>query len=194
MIETDNWPFVKARWFTSTPAGTKRKVRLIVIHDMEAPEKGETAENIAKYFATLGESVKASAHLCIDNNSIVQCVKDNDIAYAAPGANSDGLQLELAGYGKQTRGEWLDDYSRGVLDLAANASAQYGLKFDIPMIRLSNAQLADGVSRGIVGHHQVSEVYKKSDHTDPGPNFPWDHFLARAAEHIAARRAAKAPA
>lgn len=191
MIETDNWPFIAARHFTRTTAGTRRRVRLIVVHDMEAPEKGETAEAIARYFRDLPAAgpVKASAHVCIDNDSIVQCVRDNDVAFAAPGANSDGLQLELAGYGKQTRAQWLDDYSRAVIDNAANVAAQYGLKYDIPMIHLTDAQLADGVSRGIIGHDQASRVFKKSDHTDPGPNFPWDHFLARAAEHIAARRA-----
>lgn len=192
MIETDNWPFIAARHFLATPAGTRRKVRVIVVHDMEAPEKGDTAEAIARYFRDLPAAgpVKASAHLCIDNDSIVQCVHDNDVAFAAPGANGDGVQLELAGYGKQTRADWLDDYSRAVIDRAANAAAQYGLKYDIPMIHLTNEQLADGKSRGIIGHYQASEVYKKSDHTDPGPNFPWDHFIARAAEHIAARRAA----
>lgn len=188
-IETDDFPFVAAKYFTKFDG--RRNPRLIVLHDMEAPEKGDTAEAIARYFATLDgdKEGKKSAHYCIDNNSIVQCVRDNDIANAAPGANADGLQLEMAGYGKQSAEQWLDDYSRAVIDNAAHVAAQLGLKFDIPMMQLTDAQLADKASRGIVTHAQVSRVFKKSDHTDPGSAFPMQHFLARAAEHIAARRA-----
>jgi peptidoglycan hydrolase-like protein with peptidoglycan-binding domain len=30
----------------------------------------------------------------------------------------------------------------------------------------------------------VSAVYRKSDHHDPGPNFPWDHFLAEVKNEL----------
>lgn len=143
---------------------------------MEFFERTDTAEVIAHDFATRDATSKASAHICVDSNSIVQCVKDNDIAYAAPGCNSDGIQIELAGYGKQTREEWLDPYGIAMLALASDATAQYCLKYGILALQLTNAGLEAGES-GIVGHYQVSEVYKKSDHTDPGAHFPWDYFL-----------------
>jgi N-acetyl-anhydromuramyl-L-alanine amidase AmpD len=174
MFETDIWPFTKARWFTEST--DRRKVRVIVIHDMEFSERTDTAEVIAKDFANRKEDNKASAHLCIDSNSIVQCVLDNDVAYAAPGCNSDGLHIELAGYGKQTREQWLDPFGIAMLALGADAAAQYCLKYDIPPLKLTDEQLFAG-QKGIVGHDQVSRVYKKSDHTDPGPNFPWDYFI-----------------
>lgn len=173
--ETDAWPFTQARWFKTFGPG-RRDVRVIVIHDMEFPERTDSAEVIAHDFATRPPTSQASAHVCIDNNSIVQCVHDNDIAYAAPGANSDGIQIELAGYGKQTRAEWLDPYGIALLALAADVTAQYCLKYDITPVQLTNRELA-GESKGIVGHFQVSAVYMKSDHTDPGPQFPWDYFL-----------------
>lgn len=187
MIDTDLWPVVKARWFTkwASPGSGRRPVRVIVMHDMEAPEKGETAENVARYFATT--DTKASSHICVDNNTIVQCVKDNDIAYAAPGCNSDGIQIELAGYGRQTRAEWLDPYSLALIDLGANATAQYCLKYDIPPRQLTNTLLLAG-ARGIIGHYQASAVYKKSNHTDPGANFPWEHFMELVNVYHRARR------
>jgi N-acetyl-anhydromuramyl-L-alanine amidase AmpD len=184
MIETDRWPMVAARWFTPVARGAPRHVRVIVIHDMEAPEKGTTAEDVARYFATTEKH--ASAHVCVDNNSIVQCVADSNVAWAAPGCNRDGIQIELAGYGRQTREDWLDEYSLAVLENAANAVAQYCLKFDIPLVHLTNDQLSAG-ERGIVGHVQVSEVYKQSDHTDPGAGFPWDVLMERARVFFAAR-------
>jgi N-acetyl-anhydromuramyl-L-alanine amidase AmpD len=174
-FETTAWPFVQARHYTKSVPGVRRKVRVLVIHDMEYDESLTAAEAVAKYFATT--STVASAHICVDADSIVQCVKDNDVAYAAPGCNSDGIQLELAGYARQTRAEWLDLYSTAMLTLAADATAQYCLKYDLPIVHLSDAQLAAG-AKGIIGHYQASAVYKKSDHGDPGPNFPWDVFMA----------------
>ena len=180
-FETDKFPFVQAKVFKEVTG--QRNVRLIVIHSMEAPEKGDTAENVAKFFQN--PPSPASAHLCIDNNSIVQCVLDNNIAAAAPGANQDGIHLELAGFAKQTRDDWLDDYGLQLLNNAANAAAQYSLKYDIPVRRLTNDELADGTTKGLVSHSQVSAVFKKSTHTDPGEGFPWDFFL----EHVEQQRA-----
>jgi len=185
-LETDNWPLVEAKWFTDI-IGTQRKVRLVVIHTMEAPETDNTAENVAKFFQSLPANRKASAHLCIDNNSIVQCVRDNDVAFAAPGANRDGIHLELAGFASQSSADWSDDYSKAVLNNAANAAAQYCLKYGLPRKHLSNAELKDG-DEGIIGHVQASEVYKKSDHTDPGGNFPWKDFIALVDKHYLERR------
>jgi len=182
-IDTDKWPFIRARNFT--PVEGRRAVRVIVIHDMEFAETDRAAEVIAKDFATT--SRQASAHICVDSDSIVQCVLDNDVAFAAPGANRDGIQIELAGFAKQSRDQWLDPYGVLLLDNGANAAAQYCLKYDIPVRQLTDAQLADGVSRGLVGHRQVSTVFKKSDHMDPGPAFPWDFFLKRAQQHLEAR-------
>lgn len=188
MQETDNWPFIEAKWFMRWPGPNKRRtVRVIVIHDMEFPERGDTAEVIAKDFATRPPKNKGSAHICVDNNSIVQCVRDNDIAYAAPGCNNDGIQIELAGYAKQTPQEWLDPYGVALLALGADATAQYCLKYDIPPVHLTDAQLRAG-QKGIVGHAQVSVVYKKSDHPDPGPNFPWTYFMAHVNTSYNARR------
>lgn len=188
MNETDNWPFIQAKHFEHGAPG--RKVDLIVLHDMEAPEGPLTAENVAKWFAGQPDHPRpgagegpSSAHLAIDNNSIVQCVWDSDVAYAAPGANRNGIQIELAGYIRQTRAEWLDEYSRAVIENAARAVMQYCRKYMVPPKRLTDGELAIG-KRGIIGHDQASRVFKKSDHRDPGPNFPWDVFLDRLHYHI----------
>jgi N-acetyl-anhydromuramyl-L-alanine amidase AmpD len=176
--ETDNFPFIKARFFRPFSAG-QRPVRLIVIHTMEVPERDGIAKDIANDFANRPETNQASAHLCIDNKEIFQSVKDNDIAFAAPGANQDGIHLELAARAAQTAEDWQDAYSTAVLENAANVAAQYCLKYEIPVQHLTNAELADLKTKGFVGHVQVTDVFKKSDHKDPGAAFPWDSFLER---------------
>lgn len=183
MIETDIWPFVQAKFFKKVNG--KRNVRLVVIHSVEGPESTKTAENVARYFQTTTRP--ASAHVCCDSDSIVQCVKDNDIAAAAPGANQDGIHIELAGYARQTKDEWLDPYGVLMLEKAANVAAQYCLKYDIQAKWLMNSELKAG-TKGIVGHYQVSEVYGRSNHTDPGVGFPQDWFMNRVLVNLIERK------
>lgn len=187
--ETDNWTFVPAKWFQKWTAAGKRRPDLIVIHAMQYYERDNTAEVIAHDFATRGADNKASAHLCIDNNSIIQCVHDNDVAYAAPNANRNGIQIELAGYSEQTREQWLDPYSIAMLELATDATAQYCLKYSIPMVKLEPDHLRTGL-RGICGHRDVTKAFNNpTAHMDPGPNFPWDYFMRKVQEHYAKRLA-----
>ncbi len=169
---------IPARWFTK---GRTAPISVIVCHDMEAPEGPLTAENVAHYFGTT--TTKASAHICADNNSAVRCVADADTAWAAPGANNTGLQLEIAGYMRQTRDQWLDPYSKAALGQAAKVAADWAKAYGIPVRHLSVAQLRAG-EKGFVGHVDVSAAYNRSDHTDPGPGFPWDYFLGLVRDHF----------
>jgi N-acetylmuramoyl-L-alanine amidase CwlA len=59
---------VRARFFRDVVE--RRTVRLIVIHTTESPETPNAAESVARFFQNPGRQV--SAHLCIDNDSIVR--------------------------------------------------------------------------------------------------------------------------
>lgn len=165
-------PFVQARNYTPS---VRTGVTVVVLHSMEAVEKPTTAEAVAAWFA--GPSApKASAHFCIDADSTVQCVHLRDVAWAAPGANANGVHVELAGYAKQTEAQWLDDYGMNMLSRAAALVADLCRRFSIPVEKLSVAELKAG-KRGICAHHDVSLAFQKSTHTDPGRAFPWSRFL-----------------
>lgn len=180
--ETDPWLYIPAKFQGAWPADKRRKVRLVVIHSMESAEKGDTAESVGRWFQIIDRP--ASAHIGVDSNSIVQYVRDNDVAYGAKGVNEDGIQVELAGKAGQSTTEWLDPYGTLMLDRAAGAVAQYCLKYDIPIARLSLEDLKKG-RRGIIGHWDATQVYKpNAGHTDPGPNFPWSFFLERVKTHV----------
>lgn len=162
-------------------SGRTRKPRVVVLHTMESPEKATTAEDVARnWFAKT--AARASAHYCVDADSIVQCVSEADTAWAAPGANADGIQIELAGRAGQGAEGWADAYSVAELELAARLVADICTRHDIPIRRLTRQQLADG-ERGIIGHADASFVYRLSDHTDPGPDFPWDQVITQAKKH-----------
>lgn len=165
---------------------------LIVIHDMEYGEKAGSAEWCADFFAS-GE-VQASAHYAVDADSVVQCVKDTDGAWHCPGSlpakggreiNRTSIGIEHAGFAKQTLAEWTDEYSRAMLELSAELTATLCLRYDIPPIKLSPEDLKTPNVRGICGHVDCTTATGVGSHWDPGPNFPWDWYLARVAAHMA---------
>jgi N-acetyl-anhydromuramyl-L-alanine amidase AmpD len=162
---------------TNYTPGRARPIRLIVIHTTEALEVHGSALGTAKYFAGQPKSDRgSSAHFCIDATEVVQCVAVADTAWAAPGANADGIHLEHAGKAGQTAAQWADPYSDAVLARSAALASTLARAYGIPVRHLTDAELAAG-GRGFVGHDQVSRVYKRSDHTDPGEHWPWDRYM-----------------
>lgn len=176
---------IPAAGFTAT---TGRKIRLIVLHDMEYPETPTGAEWCANYFAGRQAdgtpAVRASAHYYTDNDSAIQGVDIDDVAWAAPAANHDGVQIEQAGYAGQTREQWLDPYSQAEMHNTAKLVACLCLTLNIPVRHLTAAQILAG-SAGIVAHRDVNDVYHQSSHSDMGPNYPWDVLLSLV-EHYTA--------
>lgn len=176
--------FIQAANYTPTNG---RRVDLVVVHTMEAPEKGTTAESCAHYFAgTYGKAPRASAHYCIDNDSIVQGVLENDVAWAAPGANNNGIQLEHAGYARQEPADWADPYSEQMLRRSAALVAEVVVRHNIPVVWLEPHDLLAG-RRGITSHWNVSKAFKRSDHWDPGHHFPVPRYLTLVKEFIAGK-------
>ena len=166
------YPFVPSPHVTKTNG---RQIDLIVVHTMEMDEKGETAENCAHWFQN--PVAKVSAHYCVDNNSIVQCVRDQDVAWAAPGANSDGIHIEHAGRAAQTGRDWSDPYSVAMLQRSAALAAELCKKHKIPASWLVAADLKAG-RRGITTHKAVTDAFKRGTHWDPGAGFPFEKYVA----------------
>lgn len=181
---------------TSTNLTTQRRIgrggnriSLIGIHTMEAPEAGQTAENVAAYF----KRVQASSHWCVDNNSRVRVVRDEDTAWTMPPTNGWSLNIEMAGYAGQTVRQWDDAYSNSVLDIAAVCAAEWCKKFGIPIRRLTTSQLL-ARAPGLAGHVDVNRAFRASDHSDPGPAFPWAEFLSLVHKHAGSPVRAPVPA
>ena len=172
MISDANYPFIQSKNYKPTNG---RQMDLIVIHTMESSEKPGTARAVANWFA--GSSAPmASAHFCVDSSEIIQCVHEEDIAYGAPGANSNGIHIEMAGRATQTADDWSDELSTSIITNAATLTAKLCNDFNIPMVFIDDQDLISG-QRGITTHAAVSKAFKKSTHWDPGPNFPIDKFI-----------------
>lgn len=156
------------------PRAGNEPIKWIVIHSMEAPERGDMAESCANYFRNPPRS--ASVHFCADDNSVVQTALLTNTVAGAIGANRNGIHIEQAGYAKQSGEEWSDSYSSKMIEdqvgpLVAKLCAMYG----IPMKRLSVEELKAG-HKGIVDHKTCSDAFG-GDHWDPGPNYPWNKLI-----------------
>lgn len=159
-----------------------RKSKWVVLHTMETGENNSIAENIGAGWFT-NPNAQASAHYCVDDNSIVQCVNEGDYAWASgPTGNLNGIQIEMAGRAAQSRADWLDDYSRAMLERTAALTADICKRHGIPVRVLTDEQVARGEA-GITTHASLARVFRETDHSDPGPNFPWEFFMERVQAH-----------
>jgi N-acetyl-anhydromuramyl-L-alanine amidase AmpD len=184
MAQSPEYPDL--RWVPPKAFGFGRDgkaVRFVVIHYTAGAERSTSAEDGAAYDARRTDGT--STHYFVDQNSIVQCVRTTDRANAARSkGNRLGIQYELCGT-VQTRAQWLDAASSATLRLAARQVARDCRKYGIPVRRLTVAETRRAWTefpngpRGIVGHVDCTNAYPEDggDHTDPGPQFPWDLFL-----------------
>jgi hypothetical protein len=174
--------FIAARYFTR---GRGTPVKLIVIHTAETPEGAKTARGVGNWFASEmragdGKIYQGSTHYGVDAKEIVQYVRESDTAYGAAGANATGIHIEHAGRANQTPAQWADAYSEQMLRRSAVLVADLCRRFGVPIKRLGADEVKAGAA-GICGHVDVSRAFPdkagKHPHWDPGPHFPWPHFL-----------------
>lgn len=174
--------FIQARNFTHAQ---RTRVDLVVLHSMESAEKPGTARRVAEWFA--GEKApRASAHYTVDADEVWQCVRDEDIAWGAPGANHNGIQIEHAGLASQNTTQWADDFSCAMLGRSVELCAAICRRWNIPAVMLGASQLIER-QRGITTHAAVTRAWPHlgHGHTDPGPHFPMEHYVARVKARLA---------
>lgn len=164
----------------------RTSIDVIVLHSAEIGEFHSSAEALGQAFKN-GLPKPASSHYGVDDDSIMQYVRDRDIAFHAPGVNQRSLGIEQAGYAKQSREEWLDPYGQRMLRLVARLVAAKARQFDVPLVWLTPADLLAG-KRGLAQHRDVSAAYPKvgHGHYDCGVGYPTDVVLQWAQEARAA--------
>lgn len=150
-----------------------------VIHDMEASETPSCAENTANYFATGAGGRSVSSHYCSDDNSVVQCVLLQNVAWTVgnrPG-NNRGINWELCGFASQSTAQWLDPFGAAMFNRVVPIMRSDGIRYGIPPVRRTIAELRAFIP-GVTSHNDLRLAFGGTDHTDPGANFPWAYFMA----------------
>lgn len=157
-----------------------QRIRLVVIHTAEG---SRTKESLYNFFNGNGD---ASSHTGIDGyGQGGDWVPDELAAWTLLNGNPISLNAELCGFARWGRDQWL---SEGVVDGVVNPramirhSAQWAkakcVRWGIPLVKLGPGDV-DAGRAGIIGHADWSySAIGQGDHTDPGPNFPWDVFFS----------------
>lgn len=170
-------------------AGRLRPPRLIVLHTAEAPCERGKALAVAQFLAR--PDIQASAHWVIDPFETVEQIAEADTAWAAPGANADGIQIEQCGFAGWTTADWAASPAQQMMRTQlVPLLRDISNRWNIPLVPLTTAQIKDGTSRGVVTHVQINDAFGLSDHWDCGPNFPmtsvleWTNSTGSAASSI----------
>ena len=143
-------------------------IKWIILHSTE----GDTAVGAAGWFHNPKSA--ASTQLVCDDKVVFRCVDDLTIPWAAPGANTNGLHIEHAGYAKWRWRDWMRH--RDMLKRSAYQAAKWCLKYNIPAVWLSPSDLQHG-KRGFSSHLNCTRAFPGGSHTDPGPGFPRWYYL-----------------
>jgi hypothetical protein len=180
--KAENIAFIAAKNFTPVSASSPRTISLIVIHTAEQDIRPGVARRVASWFAGR-DAPQASAHYVVGPDEVIACVRETDVAWAAPGANHNGVQCELVGRASMTAADWHSPPAQAAIERLARLVAQLCRRHAIPVQRLSVDDLLAG-ARGICGHVEVSKAWKGSLHWDPGLTFPWPRLLELVAHSL----------
>jgi hypothetical protein len=165
--------------FHSSGSRPLTAIRYIVLHATESP--AGSAEAVAVYFT--GPTSGGSAHLVVDTHKCYGCLPDTVIPWGAPPLNTSGFHIEHCGYSEWTKAEW-EPLKKTTLDRSAYKAALRCHARGIPAKTITDRQLAAGKVGGIVTHAQVSRVFKRSTHTDPGDGFPLGWYVSRVGLYL----------
>lgn len=149
-------------------------ISLIAVHTNEGPNDAAlpdlAAENLIRWMGDNG----VSYHRVCDDDSCPQMVADDRVSWSLRRGNSRSLNLCFIGSASWTRPEWLA-HPR-MLELGAEQAARWAEVHDIPLVKLSPAQVGAD-RRGFIGHIDWTLGKNDGSHTDPGDGFPWDVFM-----------------
>ncbi len=180
--------FIGARHFREH--ADPRDISWCVLHSTE----GGTAFSVAMMFAG-PKSPVASCTYVVDGKETIQCVREHDVPFCAPGANALGIHIEMAGWSAWTWNRWL---LSAVPQQAAKLAADVVHRHGLPLIFVDAEGLLRG-DKGVTTHHECTKAAKlaaarhltgssfygvNASHVDPGAGFNMEAFLRLVADEL----------
>ena len=123
-----------------------------------------------------------SSHFYVDGKTVIQSL---DTAARAGHAgsrigNENAICVEITGLNGWTRQQWLSNVAWDKLAVVLRqVIAHHWPDGSFQVRRATVAEMrANPKVRALYGHDDMRQAWGGTDHTDPGPNFPWDHLLS----------------
>ncbi len=136
-----------------------------------------------------------SSHFYVDSDSVTQSIDTHDRAGHAGSThgNDHGIAVEITGANGWSRDKWLRSVAWDKLAaVLATVIRHHWPDGSFKVRRATVAQMrANPKVKAFYGHDDMRRAWGGTDHTDPGPNFPWDRLLDSVATAL---RAASKPA
>lgn len=146
----------------------------IVLHGTVSPTVRGGAQAVARYFRDSG--VEASAHYIVDPGEIVQCVPEGQQAWH-DGYNENEIGIELCDPQSGPGTRWQDAEHQAMLRLAAQLVREVAARWQFARPLRRGVAPLDLSAECVTGHVDIARTTRTTDHTDPGPDFPWAQFL-----------------
>lgn len=166
-------PFVQGRNAYTDTDGRKYG---IAIHDTS---NTATAEGEADYATRRTDGI--SAHFYVDADSVVQSIDTRDRCGHAGSSigNENSVAVEITGMDFHDRAWWLANVA---WDLFGRVLAQviraHWPDGSFQVRRASVAEMkANPKVKAFYAHDDMRQAWGHTDHTDPGPGFPWDRLF-----------------
>ncbi|SKT44866.1 N-acetylmuramoyl-L-alanine amidase [Mycobacteroides abscessus] len=171
-----------ANWTKNYQDRGGTKIDLILLHTQEGGGGNDAADDLGKYIrSTEGGANPVSYHTLISQASdggatVVDSVDTDYASWSVGNANNRSINYCFAGSSiSWSRQDWLTKAGKAI-DVAAYLAVQDCKKYGIP-IKVVPPPYDTGTP-GISDHKYVTAVLKWGSHSDVGPNFPWDVFIA----------------
>lgn len=138
-----------------------------------------SAANEARYAQTRTDGT--SSHFYVDDMEVIQSLDTDDSAGHAGSwqGNQYAIAVEITGLNEWTRQRWLDSVAWEPLRLClAKVISHHWPAGGFAVRRATPDEMKiNPTIRAIYGHDDMRRAWGSTDHTDPGPNFPWDRLL-----------------
>jgi hypothetical protein len=146
----------------------------IMIH---ATANTASAENEAKYAKRRPD--KTSSHYYVDDDSIVQSLNTDLVAYHAGSwqGNERAISYELTAKNMYVPQSWWLDLDNIEWPVLVKQVARDCWEHGIEPRNLTLAEIREGRLTGFMTHDEARRVWGGTTHYDPGPNFPMDYLV-----------------
>lgn len=179
-------PYVQGR---NAYADRDSKKYAIAIHNTS---NNASDENEASYATRRTDDV--SSHFYCDKDSVIQSLDTNSRAGHAGNynGNENAVAVEITGGNGLSRQWWIDNVAWDKLgSVLATVCKAYGIA--VRRASVSEMQRNPTV-KAFYGHDDMRRAWGGTDHTDPGPNFPWDRLFQAVNAHFSSQGVSMATA